>query len=64
MSESGKQDSYSGPDDIRILVASDIHLGYNEKDPIRGKDITKDFWVRLVCSIGVCPAGREGVLRS
>ena len=23
---------------INILVASDLHLGYNEKDPIRGED--------------------------
>lgn len=26
------------PEDVfNILVATDIHLGYNEKDPIRGK---------------------------
>lgn len=24
-------------DTFNILVATDIHLGYNEKDPVRGK---------------------------
>uniref|UniRef100_A0A182SPC6 Mre11 DNA-binding domain-containing protein n=1 Tax=Anopheles maculatus TaxID=74869 RepID=A0A182SPC6_9DIPT len=39
MSESVSQTGDINPDDtIKILVASDIHLGYNEKDPIRGDD--------------------------
>uniref|UniRef100_A0A182X266 Double-strand break repair protein n=1 Tax=Anopheles quadriannulatus TaxID=34691 RepID=A0A182X266_ANOQN len=39
MSESTTQSTDVNPDDtIKILVASDIHLGYNEKDPIRGDD--------------------------
>jgi double-strand break repair protein MRE11 len=31
------------PDMFRILVASDIHLGYNEKDHIRGEDSFNAF---------------------
>lgn len=27
-----------GADIIRMLIATDIHLGYNEKDPVRGND--------------------------
>uniref|UniRef100_A0A182YS68 Double-strand break repair protein n=1 Tax=Anopheles stephensi TaxID=30069 RepID=A0A182YS68_ANOST len=39
MSESASQTADINPDDtIKILVASDIHLGFNEKDPIRGDD--------------------------
>uniref|UniRef100_A0A182K4C4 Double-strand break repair protein n=1 Tax=Anopheles christyi TaxID=43041 RepID=A0A182K4C4_9DIPT len=39
MSENTTQSADINPDDtIKILVASDIHLGYNEKDPIRGDD--------------------------
>uniref|UniRef100_A0A182QWK1 Double-strand break repair protein n=1 Tax=Anopheles farauti TaxID=69004 RepID=A0A182QWK1_9DIPT len=40
MSETFSQQPESiNPDDtIKILVASDIHLGYNEKDAIRGED--------------------------
>ena len=28
---------------FRILVSSDIHLGYAEKDPVRGDDSFKSF---------------------
>uniref|UniRef100_A0A182N7G6 Double-strand break repair protein n=1 Tax=Anopheles dirus TaxID=7168 RepID=A0A182N7G6_9DIPT len=39
MSEEPSQSGDINPDDtIKILVASDIHLGYNEKDAIRGED--------------------------
>ncbi|OJD37972.1 double-strand break repair protein mus-23 [Diplodia corticola] len=31
------------PDTIRILVATDSHVGYNERDPIRGDDSWKTF---------------------
>lgn len=30
-------------DTIRILVATDNHVGYNERDPIRGDDGWKSF---------------------
>jgi len=30
-------------DTIRILVATDSHVGYNERDPIRGNDSWKSF---------------------
>ena len=30
-------------DTIRILVATDSHVGYNERDPIRGNDSSKSF---------------------
>lgn len=30
-------------DTIRILVATDSHVGYNERDPIRGDDSWKSF---------------------
>ena len=38
----------NGPDDadadtFRILVATDVHLGVHEKDPIRGKDSLRTF---------------------
>ena len=33
----------SDPDTIRILIASDMHLGYAEKDPIRGDDSFNTF---------------------
>lgn len=33
----GTQSSAIDPDDtMKILIASDVHLGYNEKDVIRG----------------------------
>ncbi|KAF2189716.1 DNA repair exonuclease [Zopfia rhizophila CBS 207.26] len=32
-----------GPDTIRILVATDSHVGYNERDAIRGDDSWKSF---------------------
>ncbi|XP_052899403.1 double-strand break repair protein MRE11 [Anopheles moucheti] len=39
MSESTSQTAQINPDDtIKILVASDIHLGFKEKDRIRGDD--------------------------
>ncbi|KAL1384566.1 hypothetical protein pipiens_003340 [Culex pipiens pipiens] len=35
----GTQSSAIDPDDtMKILIASDVHLGYNEKDVIRGED--------------------------
>lgn len=33
----------SGPNTIRILIATDNHVGYNEQDPIRGDDSWKTF---------------------
>ncbi|KAK9472480.1 Mre11 DNA-binding presumed domain-containing protein [Dipodascopsis tothii] len=33
----------SGPNTIRILLSSDNHVGYNERDPIRGDDSWKTF---------------------
>ncbi|KAI9845692.1 MAG: Double-strand break repair protein mre11a [Thelocarpon superellum] len=33
----------SAADTIRILVATDSHVGYNERDPIRGDDSWKSF---------------------
>ncbi|KAI9774343.1 MAG: meiotic recombination [Geoglossum simile] len=33
----------SSADTIRILVATDSHVGYNERDPIRGDDSWKSF---------------------
>lgn len=38
MSESTPNSTIDPEDTIKILVASDIHLGYNEKDVIRGED--------------------------
>uniref|UniRef100_A0A182PIW7 Double-strand break repair protein n=1 Tax=Anopheles epiroticus TaxID=199890 RepID=A0A182PIW7_9DIPT len=39
MSENSSQSGDINPDDIiKILVATDIHLGYNEKDAVRGDD--------------------------
>ncbi|KAL5450572.1 hypothetical protein PMIN07_000089 [Paraphaeosphaeria minitans] len=37
------QDSPQGPDVIRILVATDSHVGYNERDPVRKDDSWKSF---------------------
>ncbi|KAI9844974.1 MAG: meiotic recombination [Sclerophora amabilis] len=34
---------YSNADTIRILVATDSHVGYNERDPIRGDDSWRSF---------------------
>ena len=34
---------YPAADTIRILVATDSHVGYNERDPIRGDDSWKSF---------------------
>ncbi|KAK9384902.1 Mre11 DNA-binding presumed domain-containing protein [Lipomyces mesembrius] len=33
----------SSPNTIRILISSDNHVGYNERDPIRGDDSWKTF---------------------
>jgi len=33
----------SDSDTIRILLATDNHVGYNERDPIRGDDSWKSF---------------------
>ncbi|KAK9236846.1 Mre11 DNA-binding presumed domain-containing protein [Lipomyces kononenkoae] len=33
----------NGPNTIRILISSDNHVGYNERDPIRGDDSWKTF---------------------
>ncbi|EWC45692.1 double-strand break repair protein mus-23 [Drechslerella stenobrocha 248] len=33
----------SEPDTLRILIATDSHVGYNERDPIRGDDSWKSF---------------------
>ena len=33
----------TAPDTVRILVATDNHVGYNERDPIRGDDSWKSF---------------------
>ncbi|KAK9465749.1 Mre11 DNA-binding presumed domain-containing protein [Lipomyces arxii] len=35
--------STRGPDTIRILISSDNHVGYNERDPIRGEDSFNTF---------------------
>ncbi|KAK5007646.1 meiotic recombination [Cryomyces antarcticus] len=35
--------SLTAADTIRILVATDSHVGYNERDPIRGDDSWKSF---------------------
>ena len=46
-------------DEFRILIASDIHLGYAEKDPIRGKVtcsrilISKSFLPFYYCCFGL-----------
>jgi len=31
------------PDTLRILLASDTHLGYMERDPVRGSDSLRTF---------------------
>lgn len=31
------------PDDISILIATDNHLGYMERDPVRGSDSMETF---------------------
>ncbi|PPQ74350.1 hypothetical protein CVT24_000661 [Panaeolus cyanescens] len=39
-----KQKGIYGPEDtIRILLATDNHIGYNERDPIRGQDSINTF---------------------
>lgn len=37
MSESQENEEMLEENILRILLATDIHLGYNEKDPVRGK---------------------------
>ncbi len=36
-------DASTASDSIRILVATDSHVGFNERDPIRGDDSWKSF---------------------
>ncbi|XP_055606685.1 double-strand break repair protein MRE11 [Uranotaenia lowii] len=38
MSDSTQNTGIDPDETIKILVASDIHLGFNEKDPVRGED--------------------------
>ncbi|GLV44365.1 meiotic recombination 11 [Carabus blaptoides fortunei] len=38
-------------DTLKILVATDIHLGYNEQDPIRGNDSFESFEEILVHAV-------------
>ncbi|KAI1210686.1 DNA repair exonuclease [Annulohypoxylon truncatum] len=38
-----QQSQFSDADTIRILVATDNHVGYEERDPIRGDDSWKSF---------------------
>lgn len=33
----------TAPDTIQVLVSTDNHVGYNERDPIRGDDSWKAF---------------------
>ncbi|KAI5842889.1 Metallo-dependent phosphatase-like protein [Morchella snyderi] len=33
----------ASPDTLRILLATDTHVGYNERDPIRGDDSARTF---------------------
>ncbi|KKZ65222.1 double-strand break repair protein MRE11 [[Emmonsia] crescens] len=35
--------SFTAADTIRILVSTDNHVGYNERDPVRGDDSWKSF---------------------
>ena len=35
--------SYTDPDTIRILISTDNHVGYNERDPVRGNDSWQTF---------------------
>lgn len=37
------QKVYTAADTIRILVSTDNHVGYNERDPVRGNDSWKTF---------------------
>ena len=39
--------SESNANQLRILIATDIHLGYNEKDPIRGGEIRSNYKLEL-----------------
>jgi hypothetical protein len=58
-------------DTIRILVATDNHVGYAERDPVRGDDsyITFNEIMELAKERDVHPwisstdAGRHGILR-
>jgi len=43
MERKEKSSQDESPDTIKILVATDIHLGYMEKDPIRGNDSLTTF---------------------
>ncbi|KAI6999617.1 DNA repair exonuclease [Hortaea werneckii] len=35
--------NYTAADTIRVLVSTDNHVGYNERDPVRGDDSWKSF---------------------
>ena len=35
--------NFAAADTIRIMVSTDNHVGYNERDPIRGEDSAKAF---------------------
>jgi len=51
-----------GDDILRVLIASDMHLGYAEKDPIRGEDSFNTFEELLVKAneLKASPAERRG----
>lgn len=38
-----RADSFAAADTIRILVATDSHVGYEERDPIRKDDSWRSF---------------------
>lgn len=48
--------NYPRDDSFYILLATDIHLGYAEKDEIRGKF----FVVKLACDYGKVLCFRRG----
>lgn len=41
--ENGVEENDDGDNTIRILIATDNHLGYAEKDPVRGEDSLRAF---------------------
>ena len=46
-------------DTIRIMLATDNHIGYNERDPVRGQDSINTFKeiLQLAVKHDVSPAG-------
>jgi len=42
-SDGDRTDIFIAADTIRILVATDNHVGYNERDAIRGEDSSRTF---------------------